>query len=64
MVRLSNEYRKIIELLIQEKTYKEIQSEMNLRQGQLQKRMRTLRQVFGVKSSVGLVVKYLKNEAA
>ena len=60
MVRLSKDFEDIINLLIQEKTYKEIQDELNLRQGELQFRMRLLRKEFGVKSSVGLVVKYLQ----
>jgi predicted transcriptional regulator len=64
MERLSKDFEDIIQLLIEEKTYKEIQHDLNLRQGELQFRMRLLRKVFGVKSSVGLVVKYIsqKNE--
>lgn len=63
MENISNEYRTIIELLMEEKTYKEIQQRLNLKQGELQFRMRTLRKVFGVKTSIGLVVSYLKKTA-
>jgi DNA-binding CsgD family transcriptional regulator len=60
-MNISNDYMKIIHLLIEEKTYKEIQAELNLRQGELQFRMRQLRRLFGVKTSVGVVAKYLLN---
>jgi hypothetical protein len=60
-MNISNDYMKIIHLLIEEKTYKEIQAELNLRQGELQFRMRQLRQLFGVKTSIGVVAKYLLN---
>lgn len=64
MEKLSEEYEKIILLLIEEKSYAEIQKELGLRQGQLQLRMRILREMFGVKTSLGLAVKYLKLKSA
>lgn len=62
MVNISKDYEKIVQLLIEEKTYKEIQDLLDLRQGELQFRMRNLRKAFGVKTSVGLVVKYIKQK--
>jgi DNA-binding NarL/FixJ family response regulator len=60
-MKLSDRDQKLVELLKEEKTYKEIAGELNAKESEVRIWMRRLRQFVGAKNSVGLVYRMIKS---